>query len=56
MIDHLVCATPDLDGTVAELGGRSLTLSPGGAHDGLGTRLGRRLLIHQLYHHSPPTT
>ncbi len=38
MIDHLVHATPDLDATVAELAGRGLVLSPGGAHDGLGTR------------------
>jgi Glyoxalase-like domain len=38
VIDHLVHATPDLDATVAELAGRGLVLSPGGAHDGLGTR------------------
>jgi hypothetical protein len=38
VIDHLVHATPDLDATVAELAGRGLMLSPGGAHDGLGTR------------------
>jgi hypothetical protein len=38
MIDHLVLATPDLDATVAELAGRGLATSPGGAHDGLGTR------------------
>jgi hypothetical protein len=38
VIDHLVYATPDLDATIAELAGRGLVLSPGGAHDGLGTR------------------
>ncbi len=38
MIDHLVHATPDLDATVADLARRGLALSPGGAHDGLGTR------------------
>jgi Glyoxalase-like domain len=38
MIDHLVHATPDLDATVAQLAGRGLVLSPGGAHDELGTR------------------
>jgi glyoxalase-like protein len=38
MIDHLVYATPDLAATIAELGGSGLALSPGGAHDGLGTR------------------
>jgi hypothetical protein len=37
-LDHLVLATPDLDATVAVLAGRGLTTSPGGAHDGLGTR------------------
>jgi Glyoxalase-like domain len=38
VIDHLVHATPDLDATLAQLAGRGLVLSPGGAHDGLGTR------------------
>ncbi|TQM46041.1 VOC family protein [Pseudonocardia cypriaca] len=38
MIDHLVYATPDLDATVADLARQGLTLSPGGAHDGRGTR------------------
>jgi glyoxalase-like protein len=38
VIDHLVLATPDLDATVAALAGRGLVTSPGGAHDGLGTR------------------
>lgn len=38
MIDHLVLATPDLDATVAALAGRGLVTSPGGAHDGVGTR------------------
>ena len=38
MIDHLVHATPDLDATVADLARQGLTLSPGGAHDGRGTR------------------
>ena len=38
MIDHLVYATPDLDATVADLAGQGLALSPGGAHDGRGTR------------------
>ncbi|GAA5137594.1 VOC family protein [Pseudonocardia adelaidensis] len=38
MINHLVLATPDLDATVADLAGRGLVTSPGGAHDGLGTR------------------
>ena len=38
VIDHLVYATPDLDLTVAELTRKGLALSPGGAHDGLGTR------------------
>ncbi|GAA0940862.1 VOC family protein [Pseudonocardia zijingensis] len=37
-LDHLVLATPDLDATVADLAGRGLVTSPGGAHDGLGTR------------------
>ena len=38
VIDHLVYATPDLDATVADLARQGLTLSPGGAHDGRGTR------------------
>ena len=38
MIDHLVLATRDLDATVAALARQGLTTSPGGAHDGLGTR------------------
>jgi Glyoxalase-like domain len=38
VIDHLVLATPDLDATVAELARQGLDTSPGGAHDGLGTR------------------
>jgi glyoxalase-like protein len=38
MIDHLVHATPDLEATVADLTRQGLALSPGGAHDGLGTR------------------
>ena len=38
MIDHLVYATPDLDATVADLAGQGLALSPGGSHDGRGTR------------------
>ncbi|MTD57400.1 VOC family protein [Amycolatopsis pithecellobii] len=38
MLDHLVYATPDLDGTVAQLRGRGLPLSPGGQHAGRGTR------------------
>jgi Glyoxalase-like domain len=38
VIDHLVHATPDLDATVADLARHGLVLSPGGAHDGLGTR------------------
>jgi hypothetical protein len=38
VIDHLVLATPDLDATVADLARQGLTTSPGGAHDGLGTR------------------
>jgi hypothetical protein len=38
VIDHLVHATPDLDATVADLARHGLALSPGGAHDGLGTR------------------
>jgi hypothetical protein len=38
MIDHLVYATPDLDATVADLARQGLATSPGGAHDGLGTR------------------
>jgi hypothetical protein len=38
MIDHLVYATPDLDATVADLARQGLVVSPGGAHDGLGTR------------------
>jgi hypothetical protein len=38
MIDHLVYATPDLDTTVADLARQGLAASPGGAHDGLGTR------------------
>jgi hypothetical protein len=38
MIDHLVYATPDLDATVADLARQGLETSPGGAHDGLGTR------------------
>ncbi|KAA9157212.1 VOC family protein [Amycolatopsis acidicola] len=37
-IDHLVYATPDLQGTVAWLDDRGLRLSPGGPHVGLGTR------------------
>ena len=38
VIDHLVYATPDLAATVDELARRGLALTPGGAHDGLGTR------------------
>jgi hypothetical protein len=38
VIDHLVHATPDLAATVTALGRQGLVLSPGGAHDGLGTR------------------
>jgi hypothetical protein len=38
VIDHLVYATPDLDATVADLARHGLVTSPGGAHDGLGTR------------------
>jgi hypothetical protein len=38
VIDHLVYATPDLDAAVADLARQGLTLSPGGAHDGRGTR------------------
>jgi hypothetical protein len=38
VIDHLVYATPDLDATVADLAGQGLALSPGGSHDGRGTR------------------
>jgi hypothetical protein len=39
MLDHLVYATPDLAGTVADLDRRSgLSLEPGGRHIGLGTR------------------
>ncbi|HVV12430.1 VOC family protein [Amycolatopsis sp.] len=37
-IDHLVYATPDLEGTVAWLDDRDVVLSPGGPHVGLGTR------------------
>ncbi|AHH94786.1 VOC family protein [Kutzneria viridogrisea] len=37
-VDHLVYATPDLDGTLRELAARGLRLSPGGPHTGLGTR------------------
>ncbi|WP_116103120.1 VOC family protein [Amycolatopsis thermalba] len=37
-LDHLVYATPDLAGTVAELRGRGIGLVPGGAHPGRGTR------------------
>ena len=39
MIDHLVYATPDLEGTAEELAGRlGVALSPGGRHVGVGTR------------------
>lgn len=38
VIDHLVYAAPDLDTTVADLARHGLVTSPGGAHDGLGTR------------------
>ncbi|HLU60039.1 MAG TPA: VOC family protein [Pseudonocardia sp.] len=38
MIDHLVLATPELAATVADLARQGLATSPGGAHDGLGTR------------------
>ncbi|TWF81753.1 glyoxalase-like protein [Pseudonocardia hierapolitana] len=38
MIDHLVYATPHLEATVADLARQGLGTSPGGAHDGLGTR------------------
>jgi hypothetical protein len=38
VIDHLVLAAPDLDAAVADLARQGLTTSPGGAHDGLGTR------------------
>lgn len=39
MLDHLVYATSDLDGTVAELADRLGTVpQPGGSHPGLGTR------------------
>lgn len=37
-LDHLVYATPDLTGTVADLRGRGIDLVPGGAHPGRGTR------------------
>lgn len=38
VIDHLVLATPELAATVADLARQGLATSPGGAHDGLGTR------------------
>lgn len=39
MIDHLVYATPDIDGTVAELAGRlGVRATAGGRHPGIGTR------------------
>jgi hypothetical protein len=39
MIDHLVLATPDIDGTVEELAGRlGVRATAGGRHPGLGTR------------------
>jgi hypothetical protein len=38
VLDHLVHATPDLAATVADLARHGLVLSPGGAHEGLGTR------------------
>lgn len=37
-IDHLVYATPDLSAAVSSLAGQGITLSPGGAHVGRGTR------------------
>ncbi|MEV5300626.1 VOC family protein [Amycolatopsis methanolica] len=37
-LDHLVYATPDLAGTVADLRGRGIDLVPGGPHPGRGTR------------------
>jgi hypothetical protein len=37
-IDHLVYATPDLEGTVAWLDDRGVAVSPGGPHVGRGTR------------------
>lgn len=37
-LDHLVYATPDLAGTVADLRGRGVDLAPGGPHPGRGTR------------------
>lgn len=37
-LDHLVYATPDLPGTVADLRGRGIDLVPGGPHPGRGTR------------------
>ena len=39
MIDHLVYATPDIDGTVEELAGRlGVRATAGGRHPGIGTR------------------
>ncbi|NIH81077.1 VOC family protein [Amycolatopsis viridis] len=37
-LDHLVYATPDLTGTVADLRERGIGLVPGGPHPGRGTR------------------
>ncbi|MFD4194788.1 VOC family protein [Amycolatopsis thermoflava] len=37
-LDHLVYATPDLAGTVADLRERGIDLVPGGPHPGRGTR------------------
>jgi hypothetical protein len=37
-IDHLVYATPDLPAAVSSLAEQGITLSPGGAHVGRGTR------------------
>jgi hypothetical protein len=39
VIDHLVYATPDIDGSVEELADRlGVRASPGGRHPGIGTR------------------
>ena len=39
MLDHLVYATPDIDGTVEDLAARlGVLATPGGRHPGLGTR------------------